>query len=442
MHQKWEHAMESSAVARYQRFFGVYQQVKQGAADAYRSQIAQFMGKVAPLVQRQKEVRKQTAAQFNLFEALGIARNEQYQSRFLAFFLNPTESHDQGGLFLRTFLEHIQLTEIPLQPLDRTVVKLESVIAPYGRVDIVITLPDRRIILIENKVDAIEGDKQIARYQAWLTSKPQPTHGQHLLVFLTPEGRAPQIVDPADVLCVSYRQLGDWVSSLLPELPERLRTVLTHYSENCRVIGGNRRYSMDGKLHAFLTEPSNLDTALEVAEAVETIRREVFKQFWGRVKAQLRAKLQHDGYQRQWEVYSDDDIFAARYPYCGIYWRASDSQFAVAFECLTGTNYLPYYGIWRGKEIPAQARDMRDQALAAQLDAEDFETADGWVGFRPLHDLGLPEFRVTKKEDVLKLNMDNRDPNHPLAHELVSLLWSLFDRHREALEDLNTNYPY
>ena len=81
---------------------------------------------VAPFVQRQKEVRKQTAAQFNLFEALGIARNEQYQSRFLAFFLNPTESHDQGGLFLRTFLEHIQLTEIPLQPLDRTVVKLKA----------------------------------------------------------------------------------------------------------------------------------------------------------------------------------------------------------------------------------------------------------------------------------------------------------------------------
>jgi hypothetical protein len=117
-------------------------------------------------------------------------------------------------------------------------------------------------------------------------------------------------------------------------------------------------------------------------------------------------------------------------------------QFAVV--CSTGTNnYSACYGIERGKEIPAQARDMRDQALSAQLGAEDFETVNGsWVGFRPLHDLGLPEFRVTKKEDVLRLNEDNRDPNRPLAHELVSLLWGLFDRHREALEALNTSYPY
>src|SRR5437867_3879565 len=97
--------MESS-VAQYQRFFVVYQQVKQGTSDAYRSKIAQFMGQVVPFVQRQKEVRRQTATRFNLFEALGLARNEQYQSRFLAFLLNPTESHDQGDLFLRTFLEH------------------------------------------------------------------------------------------------------------------------------------------------------------------------------------------------------------------------------------------------------------------------------------------------------------------------------------------------
>src|SRR6266404_1402660 len=29
-----------------------------------------------------------------------------------------------------------------------------------------------------------------------LRSQPQPTHGQHLLVFLTPEGREPQTGDP------------------------------------------------------------------------------------------------------------------------------------------------------------------------------------------------------------------------------------------------------
>ncbi len=180
--------MANFAVARYQRFFGAYQQVKQGASDAYRSKIAQFMRQVAPFVQPQKEIRRKTAPRFNLFEALRITRKEQFQSRLLAFLLDPTESHDQEEMFLRTFLEHIQLPDILPQRLDGATVKLESGIATYGRVDIVIDdLPDRRIIIIENKVDASEGEEQIARYQAWLRSKPRPTHGQHLLVFLTPE---------------------------------------------------------------------------------------------------------------------------------------------------------------------------------------------------------------------------------------------------------------
>jgi hypothetical protein len=346
-------------------------------------------------------------------------------------------------MFLRTFLEHIQLPEIPPQSLDRAVVRLESGITIYGRVDIVIILPDRRIIVIENKVDAPEGENQIARYQAWLKSKPQPTQGQHLLVFLTPEGRKPQTSNPADVLCVSYRQLGNWISSL-PALPERLRTVLTQYGENCHIIGGNWRYDMDDELHAFLTEPYNLDTALEVAEAIGTIRQEVFKQFWGRIKEQLNTKLRYHGYQRQWEIASSDDIFADRFPYCGIYWRPNVRQFAVMFECLTGTPFPAYYGISRGQKVPILSRDNeRDRTLFDQLNAENFVRNDNqWVGWRYLHDLGLPEFRVAKKEDVLKLNEDNRDPNHPLAHELVVLIWELFARHREALEDLNANYPY
>ena len=68
----------------------------------------------------------------------------------------------------------------------------------------------------------------------------------------------------------------------------------------------------------------------------------------------------------------------------------------------------------------------------------------GWVGWQYLRDLDLdlPDFYVTKKEDVLKLHTDNHAPDHPLAHKLAALLWDLFARHREALEDLNPTYFY
>ncbi len=41
---------------------------------------------------------------FNIFDALGIVNQEIKHSNFLAWLLDPAESHGQGGLFLRAFL--------------------------------------------------------------------------------------------------------------------------------------------------------------------------------------------------------------------------------------------------------------------------------------------------------------------------------------------------
>src|SRR6266567_4711859 len=41
---------------------------------------------------------------FNIFDALGIARAEIRHSNFLAYILDPAESHGQGQLFLKAIL--------------------------------------------------------------------------------------------------------------------------------------------------------------------------------------------------------------------------------------------------------------------------------------------------------------------------------------------------
>jgi hypothetical protein len=44
---------------------------------------------------------------FNIFDALGIARREIQHSNFLAWLLDPSESHGQGDLFLKPLLMDI-----------------------------------------------------------------------------------------------------------------------------------------------------------------------------------------------------------------------------------------------------------------------------------------------------------------------------------------------
>jgi hypothetical protein len=43
-------------------------------------------------------------AEFNIFEALGLVRQELRHSDFLAFLLNPGQNHRLGDVFLRSFL--------------------------------------------------------------------------------------------------------------------------------------------------------------------------------------------------------------------------------------------------------------------------------------------------------------------------------------------------
>jgi hypothetical protein len=56
---------------------------------------------------------------FNIFDALGITRAEIRHSNFLAFVLDPAESHGQGQLFLKAVLMDI-LKRAPaeLRPLS------------------------------------------------------------------------------------------------------------------------------------------------------------------------------------------------------------------------------------------------------------------------------------------------------------------------------------
>src|SRR5262245_54694181 len=47
---------------------------------------------------------EEAIGRFNIFDSLGIARVEIRHSNFLAWLLDPAESHGQGSLFLRALL--------------------------------------------------------------------------------------------------------------------------------------------------------------------------------------------------------------------------------------------------------------------------------------------------------------------------------------------------
>lgn len=134
---------------------------------------------------------------FNIFDALGIARREIYHSNFLAWLLDPNESHGQGSLFLKAILMDLLRQAPPEQravsPIELDGVELQGVeIHREWRhtgllIDLLITCKSPQfIIAIENKIDSGEHSDQLSRYRRTVEQEfAEIPPRRRMFVFLT-----------------------------------------------------------------------------------------------------------------------------------------------------------------------------------------------------------------------------------------------------------------
>ncbi|MGE8067075.1 PD-(D/E)XK nuclease family protein [Pseudomonas sp. NPDC089569] len=100
---------------------------------------------------------------FNIFSITKIERAEvNTHSAMIAELLNPRGSHGQGSTFLALFLSVMKF-EHDCSLSNANVRKEQSFPGARGRVDIVIHLKEH-LILIENKIDAQDGNEQLKQY--------------------------------------------------------------------------------------------------------------------------------------------------------------------------------------------------------------------------------------------------------------------------------------
>src|SRR5437016_4278554 len=108
---------------------------------------------------------------FNIFDALSITGVEIRHSNFLAFILDPAESHGQGQLFLRAvlmdFLKNAPSELRPLSPIDLDGADLRGVEIKreWKNIDVLITCREPKfVVVIENKVGSQDHSNQLNRY--------------------------------------------------------------------------------------------------------------------------------------------------------------------------------------------------------------------------------------------------------------------------------------
>ena len=192
---------------------------------------------------------------FNLFEVMGLSRQEGVHSQFLTWLLSPQENHGLGDDFLKRFL--LQTLTRARQIGIKTAAPLEVVLTDFaaaqvypewhnevdgqrGSLDILI-LDERQkfYCAIENKVGSGEHSQQLTRYRLALEQNyPAPDFRQHY-VFLSPGGTSAQDVEErAYWTPVDYNLVCELVEetdqSLTGLANEDLRVFLRHYADILR----------------------------------------------------------------------------------------------------------------------------------------------------------------------------------------------------------------
>ncbi len=177
------------------------------------------------------------APAFDPLEVLATARKERPHTRFLGWLLDPRPvqpgaSHDLGASVLEALVRRALTALDPLpggpvarspsppsfspdslrvlreQPLD------EQARAPDLRCHALDSLGREWVVLIENKLDADEGDGQLPAYLAW--SRAKHPGAERLLIYVSPDRRAPREAFPRDrVACLAWSDVVDAALSAL-----------------------------------------------------------------------------------------------------------------------------------------------------------------------------------------------------------------------------------
>jgi len=180
--------------------------------------------------------------QFNIFEAVGVVRQELRHSDFLAFLLDPRQNHRLGDAFVRRLLQKVLVaardSAPPISPvlLDAWDLGRLSVRREWQNVDILLVDDaNRLVVVIENKVDSAEHSDQLGRYLRLVEAEFLAPGWRHLADYLTLGGEAPS---EGAYLPADYGLVADAVEAVAesrrPGLDPAVHALMAHYARMLR----------------------------------------------------------------------------------------------------------------------------------------------------------------------------------------------------------------
>jgi len=324
------------------------------------------------------------------------------------------------------------------------------------RLDILIENGAQFVVVIENKVYALETSGQIADYQKWLSDRLRGA-AKGLLVFLTRKGSAPegQLLDQPRIHRLSYGDVGRWLGTFTG-LPPSLGATVRMYADICGELGSDAMNTqIEEDFSQILEGSSDLALALKISRWAEGQRTATFDEFWNEVQRQLDQKLHEWDLTKSWKMHrfphSSKQIKESRGSLCIVPTSATADPLADAgwrppcFTVMCGNTHggqeRCYYGIRAWGPISAMDQSNREyHELAETFRSLRFFVNHGWFvayAYTTEEARELPDFQMENDDSVVRLFEDNHAANRPYATLMATKIWEVFDKAHAALERLN-----
>lgn len=250
---------------------------------------------------RQRDISDETVA-FNLLSALHIERYEtKTHSQIILFLLNSSHHQDEQNTFLLLFLQALKIPQI-FWTEQWNVYREKAFDGGSSRIDFVIE-SQSFCAIIEMKIDAEDGDNQLARY-ASLGRKKQK---QYRIYYLTLDGHEPEEqsargVDKDKLKCISFKkEIVSWLQNCIKTVKKDgyKYSFLKQYLGAIKHITGTNDEVVNVK---DLLDSSEMARAAQIVvnsfyEKMDDVTVEFFKKLNSmiRKKAKVKTILYEDG---------------------------------------------------------------------------------------------------------------------------------------------------
>ncbi len=350
--------------------------------------------------------RRESGDMFNIFE---ILKAEHYEvtthSAILAELLNPNGSHGCTDIFLKSFLEVLNLKEL-FHNLNEVSVDVERSIGALdyenkeygGRIDLIIHEKNKAAIIIENKIYADDQDKQLYRYCRYARNT---FNNNFNILYLTLDGKEPpkKSTEGKDAsiqvepYCISYQyHIKKWIEDSIPLVSSKmnLQNSLKQYLQIINKLTNQDMNSISTeKLITLLSSPKNINNALlirdTIDDALDMFMRNVFVPQLEEISKELN--LEYSLYGNHWY-----DTYAGF-----IFYKKEWENFTLGFEFVSSLRNF-YYG-FKHKDDKNRSSEVKDMQMELLNRFEGKPSQPWWACYK-----NFPITNWNNEETIEKIN--------------------------------------